>query len=93
MKRKPYRPSSGCVLIYAGVDKRWEDATTHQFFLPPSLDGSLRQVFNERRIPVKPSFYVFNPAAVDETAAPPGQSVLYFLIPVPDAEGVNWEQE
>ncbi|MGF6353488.1 phytoene desaturase [Paenibacillus sp. 4624] len=93
VKRKPYRPSSGCVLIYAGADKRWEEATTHQFFLPPSLDGSLRQVFNERRIPAKPSFYVFNPAAVDETAAPPGQSVLYFLIPVPDAEGVNWEHE
>ncbi|MFE6074384.1 hypothetical protein ACFVQB_07900 [Paenibacillus sp. NPDC057886] len=38
-KRKPYRPSSGCVLIYAGVDKTWDDATTHQFFLPPSFVG------------------------------------------------------
>ncbi|NEU62501.1 phytoene desaturase family protein [Paenibacillus sp. ALJ109b] len=92
-KRKPYRPSSGCVLIYAGVDKTWDDATTHQFFLPPSLDGSLREVFNRRRIPAKSSFYVFNPAALDETAAPPGQSVLYFLIPVPDADGVDWSQE
>jgi len=92
-KRKPYRPSSGCVLIYAGVDKTWDDSTTHQFFLPPSLDGSLREVFNQRRIPAKSSFYVFNPAALDETAAPPGQSVLYFLIPVPDAHGVDWSQE
>ncbi|MGV2884568.1 phytoene desaturase family protein [Paenibacillus taichungensis] len=92
-KRKPYRPSSGCVLIYAGVDKTWDDATTHQFFLPPSLDGSLREVFNRRRIPAKSSFYVFNPAALDETAAPPGQSVLYFLIPVPDADGVDWSRE
>ncbi|MCG7379490.1 phytoene desaturase family protein [Paenibacillus sp. ACRSA] len=92
-KRKSYRPSSGCVLIYLGVDKKWEDATTHQFFLPPSLDGSLREVFERRRIPDKSSFYVFNPAALDETAAPPGQSVLYFLIPVPDAEGVDWSQE
>ncbi|MFS0859574.1 phytoene desaturase family protein [Paenibacillus taichungensis] len=92
-KRKPYRPSSGCVLIYAGVDKTWDDATTHQFFLPPSLDGSLREVFDRRRIPAKSSFYVFNPAALDETAAPPGQSVLYFLIPVPDADGVDWSRE
>ncbi|MFB8376678.1 phytoene desaturase family protein [Paenibacillus taichungensis] len=92
-KRKPYRPSSGCVLIYAGVDKTWDDATTHQFFLPPSLDGSLREVFDQRRIPAKSSFYVFNPAALDETAAPPGQSVLYFLIPVPDADGVDWPRE
>ncbi|PYE50719.1 phytoene desaturase [Paenibacillus barcinonensis] len=93
VRRKPYRPSSGCVLIYAGVDKRWDDAVTHQFFLPPSLDGSLKEVFQKRRIPARPSFYVFNPAAVDDTAAPSGQSVLYFLIPVPDAEGVNWEEE
>lgn len=92
-KRKPYRPSSGCVLLYVGVDKTWEDATTHQFFLPPSLEGSLQEVFNQRRIPAKSSFYVFNPVALDETAAPSGQSVLYFLIPVPDAEGVDWDQE
>ncbi|NMI03978.1 phytoene desaturase [Paenibacillus sp. SZ31] len=92
-KRKPYRPSSGCVLLYVGVDKTWEDATTHQFFLPPSLEGSLQEVFNQRRIPAKSSFYVFNPVALDETAAPQGQSVLYFLIPVPDAEGVDWDQE
>ena len=92
-KKKPYRPSSGCVLIYVGVDKTWEDATTHQFFLPPSLDGSLREVFNQRRIPEQPSFYVFNPVAVDDSAAPAGQSVLYFLVPVPDAEGVDWSRE
>lgn len=92
-KRKPYRPSSGCVLLYVGVDKTWEDATTHQFFLPPSLEGSLQEVFNQRHIPAKSSFYVFNPVALDETAAPQGQSVLYFLIPVPDAEGVDWDKE
>ncbi|MGN7415088.1 phytoene desaturase family protein [Paenibacillus sp. SAF-068] len=92
-KRKPYRPSSGCVLLYVGVDKTWEDTTTHQFFLPPSLEGSLQEVFNQRRIPAKSSFYVFNPVALDKTAAPQGQSVLYFLIPVPDAQGVDWDQE
>lgn len=80
-------------MLYVGVDKTWEDATTHQFFLPPSLEGSLQEVFNQRRIPAKSSFYVFNPVALDETAAPQGQSVLYFLIPVPDAEGIDWDQE
>lgn len=91
--RKPYAPSSGCVLIYAGVKKRWTDGMTHQFFLPDSLHTSLKEVFDKRTIPADPAFYIFNPVSLDEAAAPPGESVLYFLIPVPDAKGVDWERE
>lgn len=92
-RKKKFRPSSGCVLVYLGVEKRWEEDMTHQFFLPPSLNDSLREVFQERKIASSPSFYVFNPVALDETVAPEGHSVMYFLIPVPDAKGVDWELE
>ncbi|MFP4975435.1 phytoene desaturase family protein [Paenibacillus sp. CN-4] len=91
--RRDYLPSSGCVLLYIGVEKRWEKSLTHQFFLPDSLDRSLKSVFKERRIPADPSYYVFNPAVLDPEAAPPGASVLYFLIPVPDAHGIDWAAE
>ncbi|WP_379130009.1 phytoene desaturase family protein [Paenibacillus sp. sgz500958] len=89
-KRK-FIPSSGCLLIYAGASKRWEESLTHQFFLPDSLNDSLRELFDRGQIPVKPSYYVFNPSALDESAAPPGESVLYFLIPVPAGQGIDWE--
>lgn len=81
------------MLIYLGVKKRWEQAAAHQFFLPPSLMSSLDEVFVKRSIPSQPSFYIFNPSSVDPEAAPEGESVMYVLIPVPDAQGVDWDQE
>ncbi|MHA7962600.1 phytoene desaturase family protein [Paenibacillus sp. CAU 1782] len=88
-----YVPSSGCVLVYAGTDKVWNDSAPHQFFLPPSLHDSLQDIFVKKKLTQQPSFYVFNPAAMDAEAAPPGQSVLYFLIPCPPEPYVNWEEE
>ncbi|MDO7906495.1 phytoene desaturase family protein [Paenibacillus sp. JX-17] len=90
--KRRYRPSTGCVLVYLGVSKTFPEALTHQFFLPDNLTASLKQVY-AGRIPDDPSFYVFNPAALDPAAAPPGESVLYFLIPVPFNNGLSWEQE
>ncbi|WP_042202377.1 phytoene desaturase family protein [Paenibacillus camerounensis] len=91
LKRSRYQPSSGCVLIYAGTDRRWPEAETHQFFLPDSLNDNLRELFDRGRISQLPSYYVFNPAAVDDSAAPPGESVLYFLIPVPADPELDWD--
>ncbi|MDO3412140.1 phytoene desaturase family protein [Saccharibacillus sp. CPCC 101409] len=93
VRRKPYRPSSGCVLVYIGASKRWEDTAAHQFFLPDSLTESLQAIFKRGMIPANPSFYVFNPVVLDGNAAPEGESVLYFLIPAPDASRIPWSKE
>lgn len=90
-RRREFIPSSGCLLIYAGVAKRWPDSEIHQFFLPDSLNENLHDLFELGKISSNPSYYVFNPAMLDEDAAPPGQSVLYFLVPVPAEPDLNWE--
>ncbi|WP_310550797.1 phytoene desaturase family protein [Paenibacillus glufosinatiresistens] len=87
-----YQPSSGCLLIYLGVAKRWAETEVHQFFLPASLDASLRELFGRGVVPADPSYYVFNPVALDSAAAPEGESVLYFLVPVPSGSGTDWEE-
>ncbi|WP_019914972.1 phytoene desaturase family protein [Paenibacillus sp. HW567] len=84
-------PSSGCLLIYAAAAKRWPEAMVHQFFLPDSLDDNLHELFDQGKISDHPSYYLFNPAALDDSAAPPGQSTLYFLVPVPAAPEMDWE--
>ena len=91
--RKRYEPSSGCVLVYLGVSRRWADSAAHQFFLPPSLERSLRRIFSDGRLPEEPSYYVFNPTVIDESAAPVGESVLYMLIPCPPDAGIDWATE
>lgn len=91
IEKGKFLPSSGCLLIYVGAAKRWEESLTHQFFLPDSLNDSLREVFDRGVIPAKPSYYIFNPTALDKSAAPDGESVLYFLVPVPDNREIDWE--
>jgi phytoene desaturase len=91
-KKKDFTASSGCLLIYLGVNKRWEPSVTHQFFLSDSFKKHMNQVFSRnKRLPDDPAFYVFNPAVIDDRAAPEGESVLYFLIPVPT--GVSFSTE
>ncbi|USB32907.1 phytoene desaturase family protein [Paenibacillus sp. YPG26] len=90
-RKRTFKPSSGCVLVYLGVRRRWSERRTHQFFLPESFMDHMHEVFEHGRIPGQPSYYVFNPAALDEEAAPPGESVLYMLIPVPPGlHGLSW---
>ncbi|WP_435171306.1 phytoene desaturase family protein [Paenibacillus glycanilyticus] len=89
---KKYVPSSGCMLIYMGLNRQWPCSHVHQFYLPASLTDSLKEIFEEHRIPKDPSFYVFNPSRIDEQAAPPGKSVLYMLVPVPSDEYIDWSK-
>lgn len=90
IKKREFTPSSGCILIYVGLNKRWETGekrTTHQFMMPDSFTESLRKIAAKRRFPDEdeplPAYYIFNPCEIDEEAAPSGETVLYMLIPTP----------
>ncbi|WP_020615922.1 phytoene desaturase family protein [Paenibacillus daejeonensis] len=56
-KPRSFKPSSGCILLYIGAEKRWSDdggpigepptdrsVIPHQYFLPQSLNHSLEQM-------------------------------------------------
>ncbi len=89
---KPYKPSSGCVLLYLGVEGRFENKEMHQFYLNDHFSRNMEDIFKNKRIPKDPSFYVFNPSKVDSTLAPEGKSVLYVLIPVPVSGKLDWKE-
>lgn len=92
-KKKQPEASSGCLLIYAGTNRSWEELQTHQFVLPEQFQHNMEAIFESRTIPEDPSFYLFNPGSVDESCAPEGKSALYFLVPVPSGDHINWERE
>ncbi|WP_138752446.1 phytoene desaturase family protein [Paenibacillus sinopodophylli] len=90
VKQREFTPSSGCVLAYIGANKQWAsgaERTTHQFVMPESLQDSLRSIATKKQLPGEsdklPAYYIFNPCEIDEDAAPPGETVLYILIPAP----------
>lgn len=91
-ERRRFTPSSGCLLLYLGTNRRWPDAAAHQFFLPDRFDRGLRRMFRDGAMPDSPSFYTFQPTALDPEAAPPGEGVLYVMIPTPPASAPFWQQ-
>ncbi len=92
LKKRRFTPSSGCLLVFLGTNRRWDHSVSHQFFLPPDFDRNLQRMFREGTMPQTPSFYSFQPAAIDPEAAPEGESVLYLMIPTPPASAPFWQQ-
>ncbi|QKS71007.1 phytoene desaturase [Paenalkalicoccus suaedae] len=91
-KKRAYNPSSGCLLMYMGLNEPLATEHVHQFYMGDRLDEHMKQLFDEQRVPTDPSFYVFNPSLIDSTLAPKGHGVAYVLVPVPSASKVTKEQ-
>ncbi|WP_223700734.1 phytoene desaturase family protein [Sutcliffiella deserti] len=91
-EKKKYIPSSGCVLLYFGVNHQYQ-SNVHQFFMSEDFNMHMKEVFRDKKIPTDPSFYTFNPTKIDPTLAPPGKSVLYVLVPVPSGGNIDWSKE
>lgn len=87
-----YEPSSGCVLAYLKVNRRWTTLDTHQFYLPADFDRQMERIFQQKQLPDDPSYYVFHPQSVDLQLAEKDYSLLYILIPVPSAKHLQWPQ-
>lgn len=100
MLPQPYRldhrqkvASSGCYLLYLGVDKIYEEQLMHQFLMGNNRAVHMKEVFESKQVPTDPSVYVFNPSVADSSLAPEGHSVLYVLVPVPSGQHIEWEKQ
>lgn len=87
--KKTYKPSSGCLLFYFGLNKPLNTAHVHNFYIGESLDKHMNDLFVEHKLSDDPAFYVFNPSLIDETLAPEGHGVAYVLVPVPSADKIS----
>ncbi|MCX6081656.1 MAG: phytoene desaturase family protein [Chloroflexi bacterium] len=80
LEKKLYTCST--IMFYWAVDKQFPQIGLHNVFLAGDYKASFDQIFNDHKLPAKPSFYVHAPARVDAGAAPEGQDTLYVLVPV-----------
>ncbi|MGD6875325.1 phytoene desaturase family protein [Bacillus infantis] len=92
-RRRNYKASSGCLLLYFGIGKVYEDAMVHQFFIGRDFNKSMEEIFKHQQLPENPSYYAFYPSAIDDSLAPEGKSVLYALIPAPSGEHIDWSSK
>ena len=85
--------SSGCYLLYLGVNKVYDDQLMHQFLMGDNQQEHMKEVFHLKQVPKDPSVYVFNPSVMDSSLAPEGHSVLYVLVPVPSGQHIDWKKQ
>ncbi|MBH9966830.1 phytoene desaturase family protein [[Bacillus] enclensis] len=96
VKRKQtrkYDPSSGCVLLYFGLNKVYVDANVHHYVMGDDFSRHMKDVFDDKKIPDDPAIYTFHPSKIDDSLAPEGKGVLYALVPVPSGTDIDWENQ
>ena len=91
--KRSFVPSSGCVLLYFGLNCIYKEANVHQFLMGGNFAGHMRDVFERKQVPEDPAIYAFHPSVIDDSLAPAGKGVLYTLIPVPSDTPIDWKNQ
>ncbi len=92
-KKKKYTASSGCVLLYFGLNKVYEEGNVHQFFIGDNYVDHMDDVFVKKQKTENPAIYTFHPSKIDDSLAPEGKGVLYVLVPVPSGTDIDWAND
>jgi phytoene desaturase len=90
--KRTRRFTSSAYMMFLGVDRQWDSVLHHNVLFGDGYEQSFRSIFDERRVPDDPSFYVASPVRSDPGVAPEGSSALYVLMPVPHLArgGMDW---
>ena len=88
--------SCSAFLLYLGVGRTYPGLTHHALVVPRDLRAACEDIFDRRRIPTDPPYYLCNPSKTDPALAPPGCENLYVLVPVPSqapGKEIDWDVE
>ncbi|MDE2480989.1 MAG: phytoene desaturase [bacterium] len=83
------RHTPSALLIYAALDRRYDDLLHHEFLMPADLRATCNDIFDRGAIPDDPAIYLCAPSGTDPTIAPPGGESLYVLVPAPNLSGIT----
>ncbi|TWP26783.1 phytoene desaturase [Apibacter muscae] len=79
-KKKTFAPS--CLIYYLGISQKIPKLQHHTLFFENELDEHIDTIYNEKRWPEKPLFYVSCPSKTDSHVAPEGKENLFLLMPL-----------
>lgn len=88
--------SCSTVLLFLGVRRRYPGLLHHNLVVPQAMREACTDIFERRRVPDDPPFYLCARSRTDPTAAPPGCENLVVLVPVPSqdpARPIDWAVE
>lgn len=91
--RRKYEPACSGVVLYLGLDCRYEHLAHHNFVFSADPHSEFDAIYN-RGIPAPdPTCYVAAPAVTEPGVAPPGGEALYVLVHTPYLRpGHDWSK-
>jgi phytoene desaturase len=86
--------SCSTFMMYLGIEGRYDDLPHHSILLAEELGRNVDEIHDAKILSEAPSLYVQNASINDDSLAPPGDSTLYVLVPVPhETENIDWSRE
>lgn len=90
-EERTFAPS--CLLFYLGVDKRIARLRHHNLFFDEDFGLHAEEIYQDKKWPTAPLFYVCCPSVTDPSVAPEGHENLFILMPIatglPDPEPIR----
>lgn len=88
-QNKTFAPS--CLIYYLGLKEKLPGLNHHTLFFENDLEAHIDAIYEVKKWPEKPLFYVCCPSKTDPSVAPPGCENVFLLLPL--AIGINDEEE
>ncbi|MCG2793197.1 MAG: phytoene desaturase family protein [Weeksellaceae bacterium] len=89
-EKRTFAPS--CLIFYLGIKEKIPNLKHHTLFFENDLDLHTKEIYDDKKWPTKPLFYVCCPSKTDDSVAPEGCENLFLLMPI--ATGIeDSEQE
>ncbi len=87
-KNRVFAPSS--LIYYLGINQTLPNLRHHTLFFEHDLDEHIDCIYEDKKWPEKPLFYVCCPSKTDQGVAPEGKENVFLLMPL--ATGINDEE-
>ncbi len=92
-RRRRYEPACSGVVLYLGLNKRYDHLLHHNFVFSADPEEEFDAIYREGRPAPDPTCYVAAPAATDASVAPAGGEALYVLVHTPYLRpGHDWQR-
>jgi len=88
-EKKTFAPS--CLIYYLGFNKKIPNLKHHTLFFENDLELHTSEIYDDKKWPTKPLFYVCCPSKTDKNVAPENCENIFLLMPV--ATGIEDSEE
>jgi diapolycopene oxygenase len=82
-RRRHYEPACSGVVLYLGLEKRYDHLLHHNFVFSSDPEEEFDVIYRRGQPAPDPTCYVCAPATTDPTVAPAGGEALYVLVHTP----------